>query len=169
MPTTIPALVQSAQKNTRSAGESKIQPATWVQWACDGITGAFQANGIIGSTPLTSIDVTGNTIAIKAVTTSGTQAYSAIGGVTLNGNLSTTNNNVTITGPTTLGADLTISTNTGVGNITFSGATSTITGAKALVLTAGIGDVVLGGVVGATPLTSINLAMNGANGALPPG
>ena len=126
-----------------------------------GTGGAFQANGIIGGgTPLNSIGVTGLTIAMKAVTTSGTQAYSAIGGVTLNGNLLTTDSNVTITGPTTLGAGLTISTSTGAGDITFSGATSTITGAKDLVLTAGTGDVVLGGVVGATPLASINVSGN---------
>jgi hypothetical protein len=47
MPTTIQNLVQAAQKNTRSAGESKIQPSTWVQWACDGITGAFQADACL--------------------------------------------------------------------------------------------------------------------------
>ncbi|MES1189995.1 MAG: YDG domain-containing protein [Steroidobacter sp.] len=129
--------------------------------------GALSFNGTVGgSTPLTSLTATGNTVAAHDVTTSGTQDYSASGGITLNGALTTTNSDVTITGPTTLGGDVTISTDTGAGDITFSGATSTINGAHGLTLTAGDGDVVLGGVVGGVNrLTSI--AVTGKNLTLP--
>jgi filamentous hemagglutinin family protein len=121
-------------------------------------SGATRFNGAIGgNTALSSIAATGNTIAVAAATTSGTQAYTASGGVTLSGNLGTTNSNLTITGQTTLGADA-ILTSTG-GNIVFSGAPSTINGAHALTLTAGSGNVVLGGVVGGiTPLTAITVS-----------
>ncbi|MEO8063936.1 MAG: YDG domain-containing protein [Pseudomonadota bacterium] len=123
-------------------------------------SGAANFNGAIGAaTPLTSIAATGNTLAVAAATTSGTQAYTASGGVTLNGNLTTTGNDITITGQTTLGADATLASNGG--NVVFAGAPSTINGAHFLTLTAGAGDVVLGGVVGGiTRLTGINASGN---------
>jgi len=117
-------------------------------------TGAARFVGAVGATtPLTSLTTSGFTAAAAAVTTSGAQTYTAAYGVTLSGNLGTTNSNVLVTGPTTLGGNVTIAS-TG-GNITFSGTTSTINGAYGLTLTAGAGNVVLGGAVGGiTPLTS---------------
>ncbi len=123
-------------------------------------SGAVQINGAVGATtPVTSVTATGNTISVHDVTSTGAQGYTASGGVTLNGDLATTNSNVTVTGPTTLAGDSSIAT-TG-GDITFSGATSTINGAHDLTLTAGSGNVVLGGVVGGTSaLTGISLSGN---------
>ena len=122
-------------------------------------TGALHFSGATGATtPLTSLSASGNTIVVGLVTSSGTQSYSATGGVTLNGNLTTANNSVTITGPTTLGADLAISTGAGAGDIVFSGTSSAINGSHALTLSAGTGSVVLGGQVGGvTALNGVTL------------
>jgi filamentous hemagglutinin family protein len=123
-------------------------------------SGSAQLDAAVGgSTPLTALTATGAAIVVNDVTTTGAQSYT--GAVTLNGDLSTTNAHVTVTGPTTLGADVAISTNTGAGNITFTGATSTINGAHALSLAAGAGNVVLGGVIGGiTPLTTVSVTGN---------
>jgi len=123
-------------------------------------SGAAHFNGAIGGgTALTSVTATGNSIAVGWVTTSGTQNYTGPAGVSLNGELNTTNNNVTITGPTTLAGNSVIAT-TG-GTATLSGASSTLNGPHTLVVTAGSGDVVLGGVVGGvTPLAGIHLSGN---------
>ncbi len=123
-------------------------------------SGALQVNGDIGAvTPLTSMTATGNSVAVGNVTTSGAQTYTAIGGVTLSGDLATSGSAVTITGATALGDDASIGT--AGGNITFSGATSTINGAHQLVLAAGAGNVVLGGVVGGiAPLAGIDVSGN---------
>lgn len=120
-------------------------------------SGALNFNANVGdSVPLTSINATGNTMALADVGTTGAQAYTAAGGVVMNGDLVMVNSGVTVTGPTTLGWDVTIDTGAGAGNITFSGPTSTINGAHDLTLTAGTGNVVLGGVVGGiTPLTAM--------------
>ena len=122
----------------------------------DAGTGALQFNGAIGAvTPLSSLNGTGNTLAVADAQTAGAQFYTAAGGITLNGDLS--GSAVTITGPVTLGGNLGIST--GSGNIVFAGPTSTINGARDLTLTAGTGDVVLGGVVGGiAPLTGITVS-----------
>jgi len=121
-------------------------------------TGALRFLQTVGElTPLASINGNGNTISMVDAHTTGTQTYTAPGGLTLNGNLSTTASNLTATGPTTLGADVIILT-TG-GDITFAGATSTINGAHYLTLDAGLGDVVLGGVVGGVvPLLGITVS-----------
>ena len=120
-------------------------------------TGGLQFNGTVGaSTPLASIGAVGNTVVAANVTTSGTQAYGAAGGITLGGNLSTVNANLSITGATTLATDVTVTTGAGAGNIAFVGASSTINGAHALTLGAGTGNVVLGGVAGGiVPLTAM--------------
>ena len=120
-------------------------------------SGTARFNGALGATtPLSSVDVTGNSIALGWVTTSGTQTYTAPGGVSLNGELKTADNDVTITGPTTLAGNTVISTSGGTA--TLSGATSTLNGPHTLVVTAGTGDVVLGGVVGGvTRLAGIQL------------
>jgi filamentous hemagglutinin family protein len=138
-------------------------------------SGALHIVGAVGGTTApTALTASGNTIVAAAVTTSGAQTYTA-GGVTLNGNLGTTSSAVSVSGATTVGADLTVASSGGAvtftgpmtlggnlnvassgGAITFAGATSTIDGARALTLTAGTGNVLLGGVVGGvTRLTGI--------------
>ncbi|MGH8261209.1 MAG: beta strand repeat-containing protein, partial [Steroidobacteraceae bacterium] len=121
-------------------------------------SGALRIDGAVGgATPLAALTATGNTIAVGAVATTGAQTYTAEGGLTLNGNL--TASAVTVTGPTTLGSDVTVSTAAGNGNIAFSGSTSTLDGAHALALAAGGGNVTLGGVVGGnTRLTSVDVS-----------
>jgi filamentous hemagglutinin family protein len=130
-------------------------------------SGALSFGRAVGAaTPLTSLSANGNTIAAASVATSGAQTYTAQGGLTMGGDLSTIGSNFTVTGPTTLRADVAISTGTGTGNIVFSGSTSTIDGAHNLTLAAGGGNVTLGGVVGGNiPLTAV--AISGANLALP--
>ncbi len=113
-----------------------------------------------GSTALTSIDLDGANITIDGVTTTGTQDVTGTN-ISLNGDLATTNSTITITGATTVDANLQIGTGAGAGDILFSGPTSTINGANDLTLAAGIGDVVLGGTAGGiTPLSSIDISGN---------
>jgi hypothetical protein len=121
-------------------------------------SGALRFNGAVGAaTQLNSLLAVGNTVSAAAVNTVGTQSYSGNSGVTLGGNLTAINSAVTVTGPTILSGDVAV--NSGGGNITFSGATSTINGAHALTLAAGNGNVVLGGVVGGvTPLTAMTVS-----------
>jgi filamentous hemagglutinin family protein len=128
-------------------------------------SGALQFSSAVGaSTPLTSLAASGNTIAAAGVVTSGAQSYIGPAGVALNGTFHTTASNFTVTGPTTLSGDVAIQA-TG-GNITLSGATSTVNGTHNLALTAGTGNVVLGGVVGGiTPLSGITVS--GFNLTLP--
>ena len=116
--------------------------------------GTLQFEGAVGgATALTSVTASGNAIGAAAVTTGGTQSYTA-NGVTLSGNLTTTGSNVMVTGPTTLAGNVAIAT--GGGDISFSGSTSTVNGPFSLTLTAGNGNVVLGAAVGsATPLTAV--------------
>jgi filamentous hemagglutinin family protein len=121
-------------------------------------TGALVFGGAVGAVTMpTSVTASGNTISAGTVTTSGSQGYTAPGGTTLAGNLTTTDAAVTVTGPTTLGSDITV--NTSGGNISFSGATSTVQGTHALTLQAGTGNVVLGAALGGVaPLTSLTIS-----------
>jgi filamentous hemagglutinin family protein len=109
-------------------------------------SGALTFNGSVGAnTPLTAVTAAGNALAAADVWTVGPQSYTG-SAITLNGSLIALNSNVTVTGPTTLGADVFIAT--AGGNILFSGSPSTINGAHELTLAAGTGNVDLGGVVG---------------------
>jgi filamentous hemagglutinin family protein len=119
-------------------------------------SGALAFNGNLGAnTPLTAVTASGNALAVADVWTVGPQSFTGTA-VTLNGSLIALSNNVTVTGPTTLGADVFIAT--AGGNILFSGAPSTINGAYELTLAAGTGNVDLGGVVGGiTRLTGITI------------
>ena len=123
-------------------------------------TGTLAFNGSVGSlTPLASLAASGNRLSASNVRSTGAQSYTAVAGVSLGGNLSTTGSPVTITGPTTLTGNTTIAT--GGGNVAFSGAPSTIDGDFALTLTAGSGNVALGGVVGGvTPLAAFTASGN---------
>ncbi len=128
-------------------------------------SGALQFVGAVGATiPLTSLTASGSTVAAASVTTTGAQSYVGNAGVTLSGTLGTSDSSVTVTGPTTLGSNVSILT-TG-GNITFSGATSSINGDHNLSLVAGAGNVVLGGVVGGT--TELAGAAISGNNLTPP-
>ncbi|MEA3105851.1 MAG: hypothetical protein QOI88_456, partial [Gammaproteobacteria bacterium] len=129
--------------------------------------GALHFVGAVGgSAAPTSLTASGGTIVAAAVTTTGAQSYIA-GGVTLNGNLSTTNGAIGVTGTTTVGGNVVVASTGGTvtftgpmtlggnlnvagggGDITFAGATSTVDGQHTLTLTAGTGNVLLGGVVG---------------------
>ena len=119
-----------------------------------------------GSTALSALTVSGGTAVLRATTTTGAQSITAAGGLTLNGNLNTSNSDITLTAPVTLAGAVIIATGSGAGNITLVGSTSTINGAQALTLSAGTGDVSLGGVVGGSaPLTAVTIS--GRNLAMP--
>jgi len=136
-------------------------------------TGAVSLTGTVGgSQPLRSFTVTSaNTANLPAITTRTGGISVTASSITLNGNLDTTSNltgnagPISITGPVTLGNDITINTdhtsNTDA-NVTFTGASSTINGAKTLTITSGTGTVTLGGAVGdIAPL--LNLTVNTGN------
>ncbi|MEY8875028.1 MAG: YDG domain-containing protein, partial [Leptothrix sp. (in: b-proteobacteria)] len=126
----------------------------------DAGTGALRFDGSVGATtPLNSLSASGNTVAVGDASTSGAQSYSAVAGATLGGHLTTVNSDVSIAAPTTLGADVSISTGAGAGNIVFQGATSTVDGAHSLTLAAGSGNVAFGGVVGSNvPLSAVTVS-----------
>lgn len=110
-----------------------------------------------GTTPLSGLVATGNTIGVAGVRTSGAQTYT--GNTSTSGDLvSTISGAIGVTGNLALsGAARTISTE--VGAISVSGTTD---GATALTLDANQGDVTLSGATGGTtPLTS--LAIFGQN------
>ncbi|MFH0800898.1 MAG: filamentous hemagglutinin N-terminal domain-containing protein, partial [bacterium] len=123
-----------------------------------GTAGAITLQDTVGDVDaLASLNATGATISLQAVTTTGLQTYT--GDATINGGLtSNTAGAITLTGATTLGADLTIQTAGIAGDdILFNGA-GTIDGVQALTLDAGLGNVTIGGNVGDTnPLTSIDV------------
>ncbi|MFP4156100.1 MAG: MBG domain-containing protein, partial [Opitutales bacterium] len=109
------------------------------------------ADVVGGSTGLTLLEVTGDAIEIAADLTTDPGSDPA-----------TDPGHMSFTGPITLESDVTLSTGaTEGGDISFSGATSTINGAQALVLEVGDGDVTIGGLVGGiTPLSSIDVSGN---------
>ncbi len=119
-------------------------------------------NGSVGgNTALTSLLTTGDELSLNNITTSGTQTYTAPVGITLDGVLTTTDSTVAVTGPVILAGDSRITTGAGGGDIQLVGSTSTVNGAFDLELAAGIGDVVLGGVVGLiNPLSRIDITGN---------
>jgi len=123
-------------------------------------TGTLAFGGSVGAaTPLSSLVASGNRVSAGNVTTAGLQNYTAVVGASLGGNLSTTNSPITVSGPTTLTGNTMLTS--GGGNISFSGATSTIDGDYALTLGAGSGNIVLGGVVGGvTPLAAFSASGN---------
>ncbi|HEX3843376.1 MAG TPA: YDG domain-containing protein [Steroidobacteraceae bacterium] len=116
--------------------------------------GVLSFTGAVGgSTPLASLSATGEQLGAGNVSTTGSQAYTAVAGVSLGGALDTSGGDVTVTGPTTLTGDTSVTTEGG--DINFSGSASTINGDHALTLTGGSGNVLLGGVVGgAAPLSA---------------
>jgi len=105
-----------------------------------------------GSTVLTGVSVTGNTIALTSARTSGSQDYT--GTTTLSGNLATdlgaNAGSITVTGNLLLGvASVTLDTDHATGTDGSIVVTGNVTGGgKALALTAGSGNVTMGGMVG---------------------
>ncbi|MCG8532743.1 MAG: hypothetical protein MI749_19085, partial [Desulfovibrionales bacterium] len=97
-------------------------------------TGSVTLNGTVGATR--AIEV----LTVTAAT------------LNLNANVTTDDNNVTVTGATVLGADVTVNTGAGGGNISFSSTIEDDTNAttRNLTLIAGTGSVTLNGTVGAT-------------------
>jgi hypothetical protein len=82
-----------------------------------GMGGAVAIDGSTGSTTvLTSLTITGYTVTVAAVTTSGTQSYSGTTSNTFNGNLTTAKNAVTVNGPALLGNSINIDTTNNAGN-----------------------------------------------------
>jgi filamentous hemagglutinin family protein len=114
-----------------------------------------------GAAALSGLSVSGGSISLASVTTTGAQSYS---GPTVLGGLYTTTGaggSFTVTGPTTLTAGTTaIDTSADNGAISL----GSLDGAGALTLTSGTGAIAVNGAVGsATPLSS--LALSGSSGA----
>ncbi len=89
----------------------------------------------------TSDTATADIMAGGAVDLTGT------GGISISGDITTTNDNITFNSATTLTGAVALNTGTGAGDISFS---STVNGAHALTLTAGMGDITMTGAVGGT-------------------
>ncbi len=132
------------------------------------VSGAIGASQAIQTLTVVSVD----DLTLPAVTTrDGGISVTTAGAsptILLNGNLTTdagTNAGaITMTGPVTLGASVSIDTDSAGGtdaDVTFSGATSTINGAQIFAVASGSGDINLGGAIGATtPLASLTLTGN---------
>ncbi|MBS0653704.1 MAG: hypothetical protein JSR39_09325, partial [Verrucomicrobia bacterium] len=103
-----------------------------------------------------SISNTGTLTSTAAglITVSGPFTQSGTGAVAFGGTINTTNANISFAGPITLSSDAVLNTGISAGNTTLS---STVQGAHALRISAGTGNIVLGGAVGTalTPLTSV--------------
>ena len=119
-----------------------------------------------GTTPLSSLTASGNTVAVQAATTTGPQSYT--GTTTLNGDLTTTNSAITLNSATSITTPLTLSAGTG----TVTAGASLAAGANALIVTAD--EINLGGgassVTGTSTLvlrpatTSLDIALGGPGG-----
>ena len=116
---------------------------------------ALQGDVGVGGVDLASLTVTGATISLQDVTTTGIQSYT--GTTTFNSVYVTAGNDFTVTGAVALGSASSVTTGGTGGNILITG---TVNGAQALTLNAGVnaGDVALQGVVGGvTPLTNLTV------------
>ncbi|HET7922521.1 MAG TPA: filamentous hemagglutinin N-terminal domain-containing protein, partial [Gammaproteobacteria bacterium] len=128
-----------------------------------GSGGAIVLQGAVGgTTPLTSVTLSGNTANLQAVTTTGAQTYTGVTTTTLNGTLT-----VNAAGAGVSAGAVSLAAGGGTISLTGSNAANDVTlgtvdGAQALAITAGGGDIVLG-TVGTTPLTSVTLSGNTAS------
>ncbi len=136
-----------------------------------GTGGAVTMTGAVGATALTSLTVTGNTITQSStVKTTGAISYTVSGtspSISIAGNMTTSGNSITFSGPVALSGTLQLDTTNANANpagaaINFSGSTTTVDGGSALTLKAGTaGAITFGGAVGGgTLLTSINATGN---------
>ncbi|KAA0687842.1 filamentous hemagglutinin N-terminal domain-containing protein [Azospirillum brasilense] len=103
---------------------------------------------------LAYLTITGGTIGLRDVTTTGAQAYT--GAASLQGAYATGNGAFTATGATTLAGATTV--NSGSGNVLFSG---TVNGANSLVITSSGVTQFTGTVGGTTALTSLTIDAGG--------
>lgn len=115
------------------------------------LTGALisVAGDLISSAGSVTV-VNSNTLTLAAGSNSlieGTFTQSGGGSVLLSGTLATVNNDLSFTDGVTLNGTTSLSTGSGIGNITFS---TTLDGNQTLNLTAGIGNIVFTGAVGST-------------------
>ncbi|HIE66040.1 MAG TPA: hypothetical protein EYQ01_09605 [Nitrospira sp.] len=126
-------------------------------------TGIVDLRGAVGgTTPLSSLTIgSAGTAKLNDATTTGAQSVTA-GTIQTNGVHTTTTSEITLTGTVVLQNSTTLSTGSGAGNITVTGAINgTSTGTQSLTLTAGTGDVLFQGSLGAT--TTLNsLTINSA-------
>ncbi len=128
--------------------------------------GSLTFTGAIGGTPLTTLVAEiGNITQSSTAATVGAVSYDGVSGISLGGNITTSNGAVTIIGPTTLTAGVTLDTSTGNKNIAFEGASSTVDGGFAFALNAGTGNVRLDGSVGINT-TVASLTLTGSGTAL---
>ena len=109
----------------------------------DAGTGITQFNGNVGATtPLEDIDVSGNSVAVNTMVSTGSQQYT--GALSLNGDLTVTAGGLTLSGDVTLAGDSTLTSGGGVADtLDVSG---NITGDYILTLIAGSGDISLGNI-----------------------
>ena len=112
-------------------------------------TGSVTFANVGATTAISSLTVTGGTISLSDVSSSGAQAYT--GAVTLNSDYSTSGGAFTITGATTIASGATISTSNGAVTL------GTLNGTNALTINAGTGNVTLGVVGGTTALTGLTI------------
>ncbi|CAO3380993.1 filamentous hemagglutinin N-terminal domain-containing protein [Azospirillum argentinense] len=105
---------------------------------------------------LAYLTVTGGTIGLRAVTTTGAQTYT--GATSLQGAYATGNGAFTATGATTLAGATTV--NSGSGNVLFSG---TVNGANSLVITSSGATQFTGTVGGTTALTTLTIDAGGTS------
>jgi hypothetical protein len=124
-------------------------------------TGTITATTAL-NTGANSLTITSGGAVSLAAITSGTLAITGTG-ITLNGDI-TTSGTQTYTGAVTLGNSVNLAS-TGASstgnNIGFS---STVAGAKALAVDAGVGSITFSGVVGGTPLTSLQTTSSHSSG-----
>lgn len=122
-------------------------------------SGLADFDGSIGSgAALHSVDMTGGSVELAAVTTNTSQTVTGAGGVSLSSNLTSTGNDaIEITGPVTLAGPVTIQTAGAAGDdIQIDG---TVDGAQTLSIVAGSGDASLNGVIGSSAaLDSLSVA-----------
>ncbi len=126
----------------------------------DADTGAITlARAVGGTTPVTSLTVTGGAVSLAAVAATGDIAVTGTG-ITLAGNVFSSDGTITFTGPVTLAGAVRVNSDANDdstdGDIEF---TSTIDGGYVLSLDADTGAITLAGAVGSTtPVTSLTLA-----------
>ncbi len=129
----------------------------------DADTGAITLVGAVGgATAVTSLTVTGGAVSLAAVTATGNIAVTATG-LTLAGNVLSSDGHVIFTGPVTLAGAVTVNSDANDdstdGDIRF---TSTIDGGYALTLAAGSGTITLAGAVGGTTTVTSLTVTGGA-------
>ena len=121
-----------------------------------GGTGVVTFGGAIGpaGNELASVTVSGVTITVGDVSTTGVQSYT--GATTLNSTYTTAGGGFTVDGAAVLASATTINTGNGAGTVTFTSTIEGTAGTETLTITAGVGAVQFSGAVGGnTSLQSV--------------